>query len=475
MKKQLTALLTTVLLGANFMPMGAQALTVMSGEYEGLTWTLADGVLTVGGEGKIINYTTFPDGDGSKYPDWGVYRDEITKIVILEGVTDADAEAFSDYPVLETVVLPQGFDSISARLFQNCPQLREIEGLEHVEYFHRECLNGTAITAESPFVITNGRLQYCDISEAADIVVPEGVTSIGPDAFGNLMEESSESLLLDFFNTRTPEDLYFTITLPDSVEEIDDYAFAGLPMLTKVNIPERVERIGDFAFFNCVRLSELTLGENVQSVGAFAFYNCKEMNSLTILSEQTQCGKYAYGTLFDSAAYWQDRNAQGQHETPEQIAEELAFDPYIYDPVIFYRVDWFNTHNYVYADAQEVEADLSALPWGYAASGASIRSYAGSAGESAAEAAGIGFVALEALGDVNLDNTADATDAAALLQAAAFHGASGVSGLTAVQEQILDVNGDGVMDAVDAAWLLNYAVYTGSGGTDSLSAFLAKQ
>ncbi len=469
MKKQLTAFLTALLLCANALPVSAaNAPTNTSGEYEGLTWTLSDGVLTIIGEGEIVYDTGFPDGDSAKYPNWGRYRDEITKVVIEEGVTGADAEAFNQYPVLETVVLPEGFESISARLFQNCPELREIEGLEHVKYFQQECLNGTAMTAESPFVITNGRLQYCDITEAADIVVPEGVTEIGPNAFGNLMEETSESLLLDFFNTRTPEDLYFTITLPDTVQVIDDYAFANLPMLTEINIPNSVTQIGEYAFLDCVRLDALTLGKNVQSVGSYAFFNCKELDTLTVLSENTQFGTMAYGTLCDINSCLMETDPD--YYTSERMAEKLEFDPYYYDPYVFYTVDWFGTKDYLWIDEAFMMENLS--HYLYPSPTAHLRSTAASAAHTFAESADVQFLDFSVIGDANSDGKTDSTDAAVLLISAANLGATGESGLPAEREAALDVNGNGRMDAVDGAWLLRYAAYTGGGGTDGLMEYV---
>ncbi len=468
MKKQLTAFLTALLLCANTLPMGARALTSTSGEYEGLNWTLENGVLTVSGEGEIVYDTGFPDGDSAKYPNWGEYRSEITKLIIEEGVTGADAEAFSNYTALETVILPEGFESISARLFQNCSELREIEGLEHVKYFQQECLNGTAMTAETPFVITNGRLQYCDITETMNIIVPEGVTSIGPNAFGNLMDETSESLLLDYFNTRTPEDLYFTITLPDSVEVIDDYAFANLPMLTEINIPNSVTQIGEYAFLDCVRLDALTLGRNVQSVGDYAFFNCKELDTLTVLSQNTQFGTMAYGTHCDINNCLME--ADPAYYTPELMAEKLEFDPYYYDPFVFYTVDWFGTKDYLWIDEAALMEQLS--HYLYTSPTARVRSMSDAAARTHAAEAGVQFMDLEELGDGNGDHTADASDAAVLLLSAANHGATGKSSLTAAQECALDVDGNGTMNAVDAAWLLRYAAYTGGGGETSLLEFV---
>ncbi len=79
-----------------------------------------------------------------------------------------------------------------------------------------------------------------------------------------------------------------------------------------------------------------------------------------------------------------------------------------------------------------------------------------------------------ALGDINADGAVDATDASAILIAAAAVGSGAESGLTAEQETNADVNGDGGFDATDAAFVLQYAAATGTGYTGTLADFMAE-
>ncbi len=76
------------------------------------------------------------------------------------------------------------------------------------------------------------------------------------------------------------------------------------------------------------------------------------------------------------------------------------------------------------------------------------------------------------LGDLDYSGSADATDAAAILVAAANKGAGQASGLTETQKSYADVNADGTFDATDAAIVLEYAAYAGSGGTLTIEEYL---
>ena len=107
----------------------------------------------------------------------------------------------------------------------------------------------------SDFLIENGVLkEYNGLGR--DVVVPEGVTSIG-----NLAFKGCSSLK--------------SITIPDGVTSIGDWAFWYCSSLTSITLPDGVTSIGDWAFSNCRSLMSITLPEGVMSIGERAFFDCK--------------------------------------------------------------------------------------------------------------------------------------------------------------------------------------------------------
>ena len=107
------------------------------------------------------------------------------------------------------------------------------------------------------FEIENGVLKkYTEEPGVTEVVIPEGVTSIGAEAFeacGNLTN----------------------VTIPDGVASIGDSAFWYCENLVGVVIPNSVTNIGADAFWHCKKLKDITIPVSVASIGDGAFCGCQ--------------------------------------------------------------------------------------------------------------------------------------------------------------------------------------------------------
>ena len=59
-------------------------------------------------------------------------------------------------------------------------------------------------------------------------------------------------------------------------------AFANCPGLTSVTIPNSVKSIGDWAFWKCIALTSVTIPNSVKSIGEGAFAHCSGLQSIII-------------------------------------------------------------------------------------------------------------------------------------------------------------------------------------------------
>ncbi len=107
------------------------------------------------------------------------------------------------------------------------------------------------------------------------VVVEEGVTSIGANAFYSCAYITS-------------------VTLPDGLTEIRDYAFERCSSLTSINIPDSVKSIGIAAFYYCQKLKSINIPDGITTISADAFVFCKSLTEITIPSSVTTIGEDAF-------------------------------------------------------------------------------------------------------------------------------------------------------------------------------------
>ena len=108
-----------------------------------------------------------------------------------------------------------------------------------------------------------------------NVVIKDGVTSIGADAFSNCKSLTS-------------------IKIPNSVTVIGNSTFENCKSLTSITIPNSVTSIGNYAFLGCIRLTSITIPDSVTSIGLQTFAYCESLTSITIPNSVTSIGHSAF-------------------------------------------------------------------------------------------------------------------------------------------------------------------------------------
>ncbi len=85
-----------------------------------------------------------------------------------------------------------------------------------------------------------------------------------------------------------------SVTLPNSLTSIGEYAFYGCVNLTNVTIPNSVTNIGGYAFRDCKVLKTVSMPSSLRTVGEYAFSYCTNLTSVSLPSNVKTIGQYAF-------------------------------------------------------------------------------------------------------------------------------------------------------------------------------------
>ena len=242
----------------------------------------------------------------------------LTSVTIADGVASIGDSAFSGCEKLKSVTIPSSVESIGRSAFFRCGSIMSfLVGAENANY---KSVNGMLLSRDGTTLVAgvNG-----------DVVIPDGVTSIGEAAF--FTRWSLRSLTIPDSVTSIGEAAFLScsalkgVAIPDSVTNIGERAFTGFSgsftvgnnnpsyksisglLLTKdgttlvagwgvkgdVAIPSGVTNIKEIAFFNC-SLTSVTMPSSVTSIGRGAFDECSRLTSVTIGDGVTSIGRGAF-------------------------------------------------------------------------------------------------------------------------------------------------------------------------------------
>lgn len=166
---------------------GAKLTGGAAGDGSGVTWQLTENTddpstykLTISGSGSMKNFPF-----GSDQP-WYSFKQQITSVVILPGVTSIGECAFSWFPKLTHVDIADSVISIGGNAFKSCSSLTNITIPQNVTYIGGLAFSGC--TSLSSITLSNnitfiGNAAFKDCTTLTSITIPSSVTSIGSNVF----------------------------------------------------------------------------------------------------------------------------------------------------------------------------------------------------------------------------------------------------------------------------------------------------
>ncbi len=317
---------------------------------QAVSWRLTnDGVLTISGTGAMDDFA-FPGNQETR--PWGAYMDQITAVVVEDGVTSVGNTAFYHASQVTSVTLADSVKTIGDSAFRGCQNLSSLvlgNGLERIgqDTFGGAYALNTLVLPQSLVTIDSGAFNSC--TGLTELTFPAGIETIGSTAFydstsinrmeflgrtppqigsaafhgitaqvyypkdgswtSDVMQSYEGTLTWRFVDEATGETggfcgeqvywvhsgttLYIrgTGAMADSALDLGEYNTT----ITTVIVEEGVTTIGNSAFQKLSNLSSVTLPDSLQSIGASAFHGLQALEHVQLPQNLKTIGDAAFG------------------------------------------------------------------------------------------------------------------------------------------------------------------------------------
>ena len=223
---------------------------------------------------KVSIYFTGSDANGTASTDfaWIFAADAAAmptiKNVYVLGNAPIAANAFANCAI-ENIHLSAEITKIGNGAFAGCTALKAV----YITDIAAWCAVDFADYYANPVYFA--KCIYLNDALVTELVIPEGVTTIGFAAFNGCASIKS-------------------VVLPSTLTTIETAAFKGCTSLTSVVIPEGVNAIGTLAFANCNVLTSVTLPTTITSLAPYVFSGCTELPTINIPASVTSISETAF-------------------------------------------------------------------------------------------------------------------------------------------------------------------------------------
>lgn len=118
-----------------------------------------------------------------------------------------------------------------------------------------------------------------EIRSIDNLFIPDGIIQIAKKAFF--------------------EEMFTRIQLPDTILNIEAFAFANCRNLQEIYIPDSVNYIGSYAFSECFNLTHIKLPNNINSLSEMTFFGCHNLKNIVLPDSIKLIDRYVFSDCYN--------------------------------------------------------------------------------------------------------------------------------------------------------------------------------
>ncbi len=208
---------------------------------------------------------------------------------------------------------------------------RDIEWANDWSPFKKNTLSSLTISNKVTHI---GDGAFCGCSGLTSVSIPNSVTTIGREAFNGCFGLTSVTIgdsvisigRYAFYGCQGLNSVIWNARSCPDFSSYDDSPFynTGGTQIKNFKFGEEVERIPAYLCRDKVGLTSVTIPNSVTEVGEYAFYDCSGLTSLTIGNSVTLIGRYAFMGSFESGDTIFSLNP-----TPPNLGKNVFYNGYI--------------------------------------------------------------------------------------------------------------------------------------------------
>lgn len=210
------------------------------------------------------------------------YESNIYEAIISNNIINIGNQAFSNSSKLMSLTLGDNVSSISNTAFNNCYRLKEVINLSDIALSDTSNIKKYAkdiydsLLLESKLVYSDNSLVYYLENDELALI-----NYIGNDNSLTISSKYNDKNIIKIDDYALYDLNLDSIVFNNGIKEIGKYSLASNNFKT-INLPNTLENIKDYAFTDLNQLKEIILQSSITSIGMGVFKNCNSLNVINL-------------------------------------------------------------------------------------------------------------------------------------------------------------------------------------------------